>query len=119
MTWGLSIEDMLGDTARRASAWFYTRRHGGGVVSFIGAAKVGDSDDASAQHPFTYGTKGRDVEFCNGEVILRPAVVVATDVFKGFTLGQLCDGHNIDHMLSDGEVIIDKLNSTQGLRSTY
>jgi hypothetical protein len=90
------LETLLGDRAARVPAWYYLRNHGEGVVSFVGAAKMPDN-------PLLFGTK-RDLRFCNGEAIFRPAYVIGTDVFQGWTMGQLLtNSHNPEWMMNEGQ----------------
>lgn len=93
------VKGLLGERAVRVPAWYYLRNHGDGVVSFAGASRVPDN-------PLLYGSE-RDVRFGNGELIIRPAVLVGTDIFHGYTMGQLMtEHHDVDNMLREGEHIL-------------
>lgn len=99
------LKSMLGERAARVPAWYYLRNHGDGVVSFAGASKVPEGN------PLLYGSE-RDVRFGNGELIIRPAVLIGTDIFQGYTVGQLLTNyHDTEAMLSNGEHILDPLTS--------
>lgn len=90
-----------GAYAVRMPAFLYTRYHGEGVVSFIGASRVAEPN------PLRFGSQ-RDVVFVNGAVIVAPAHAIATDAFHGETLGNLVTGyHDAERMLTNGETIID------------
>jgi hypothetical protein len=105
------MDDMLklalGEHAVRVPAWYYIRDHGEGVFSFAGASRVLDN-------PLALGTT-RDVRFCNGELIVRPALVVGTDAYQGYTIGQLVTNHHdTEAMIADGkgEVVRDIYGAT-------
>lgn len=94
------IRVLLGERARRAPAWWYTRPMGEGVVMVVGASRMVEP------HPFSYGCERTDL-FCNGEMILRPATAIGTDRYKGFAAGQLLTNyHDEDEMLAEGERVL-------------
>lgn len=90
---------MFGEQACRVPAWCYVQHQGDGIVSFIGSSKV------PGVNPLRYGSS-RCHQFLVGELIVRPRLVVASDALTGEGLsGLLTSAHDVDRMLSDGEVL--------------
>jgi hypothetical protein len=80
----------------------YIQDQGDGIVTFVGSSRVGDP------HPLRYGSR-RTHQFVVGEAIIRPHLVIATDTLIGEGISNLLiGGHDIDSMLSDGEIIIGR-----------
>jgi hypothetical protein len=103
---------LLGDRTRRGTGWLYVQDQGKGVVSFVGSAKVPEG----RPHPFRYGS-GRSHQFVLGEVILRPALVVATDTLEGMGLAGLATSHHdVRAMLDKGEILLTSKAAEASLR---
>lgn len=97
---------MFGQNARRVPAWMYVQDQGDGFVSFVGGSKT---DDPRTSHPARYGS-ARTHQFVVGELIIRPHLVVATDALRGEGLSGLAtSGHQLTHMLTNGEVLLDPI----------
>ncbi len=91
---------LFGDRAIHVPAWFYVQDAGDGIVTFVGASK---SDDLL--HPLRYGST-RTHQLIVGELIVRPHRIIATDALRGSGLAALVQGgHDIDEMLSAGEIL--------------
>ncbi len=92
---------MFGENARHVPMWMYVQDQGDGVVSFVGASRVGQD-----VHPLRYGS-GRTHQFVLGELVVRPHLVMATDTLQGMGLGGLAThGHDLRQMLADGELLL-------------
>lgn len=91
---------VLGPDDARVPAWCYLQDSGEGIVSFVGASKW------PVPHPLRFGST-RTHQFFNGEMILRPEFVVATDTLKGHGLAGLATHHHdLDRMVENGEFLI-------------
>lgn len=98
------VKAMLGEHARHVPAWLYVQDQGSGVVAFTGASSVQNG----GLHPLRYGSE-RTHQFIVGEIVVRPHFVVATDMLRGAGINGLLMGHHdITHMLSDGETLLDR-----------
>lgn len=101
---------LFGRWARRGSGWLYVQGPGG-IVSFVGASRVPDGG-----HPLNFGSE-RTHKFVLGEVIVRPALVIATDALRGTGLSGLATGeHDLRAMLADGEVLMASEAARRQLR---
>jgi hypothetical protein len=97
------ITALLGQHARHVPAWLYVQRQDTGIVSFVGASRTD-----SPVHPLRYGSD-RTHQFIIGEIIVRPHLVIATDILRGDGLGALATAdHDITQMLRNGEPIIGR-----------
>lgn len=100
---------LLGEHAHRVPGWMYVQRAGDGTVSFVGASRTD-----TAAHPLSYGSS-RSHQFILGELVVRPHLVLGTDVLRGQGLGGLAtQGPDLPGMLANGEVIVN-LTGIEGL----
>jgi hypothetical protein len=97
------VKAILGNNAVHVPAWLYIQDQGSGVVTFVGSSRT-DSPD----HPLRCGSP-RTHQLIVGEIIVRPHSVLATDALRGDGLASLVtSGHDIDRMLSDGEMLLGR-----------
>jgi hypothetical protein len=92
---------IFGQHARHVPGWLYVQDAGDGTVSFVGSSRVTDGP-----HPLRYGSR-RTHQLVIGEVIVRPHLVVASDVARGAGLAGLVTGEFHDPMIRSGEVLVD------------
>lgn len=93
---------MFGRHAVHVPAWLYVQDAGAGTVSFVGSSRL-----PGAAHPMRYGSE-RTHQFVLGELIVRPHLVVATDVYTGDGLTSLVQRFpDVDAMTSAGERLVD------------
>lgn len=96
---------LFGENAVHVPAWMWVQPAGDGLVSFAGASRI---PDLGAAHPLRYGSE-RVHQLIVGEVVVRPHLIVATDVHRGSGLAALVSSTRIDReaLLADGEVVLD------------
>lgn len=103
---------LYGQDARQVPAWMYVQDQGNGVVGLVGSSRTPDG----APHPLRYGSQ-RTHQFIVGEIIVRPAFVIATDALIGMGLAGLATGdHDMAAMLDQGELVAGSELSLQRTR---
>lgn len=99
------VNNIFGEHARHVPCWMYIQDQGKGMISFVGASRV--DSDINSLHPLRYESS-RTHHFITGEIIVRPHLIVATDALIGRGLAGLAtNNHDVEHMLSNGEVLLD------------
>jgi hypothetical protein len=93
---------IFGQYARHVPGWLYVQEGPDErTVSFVGSSRVSDGP-----HPLRYGSR-RTHQLAIGEVIVRPHLVVASDIARGAGLAGLVTGEFHDPMIRSGEVLVD------------
>lgn len=89
---------IFGQHAVRVPGWLKVQNQGDGVVSFVGSSK---------NNALRFGSK-RVHQLVIGELIIRPQLVVATDIFAGHGLGMLAtDASDLQEWAEHGEIVLD------------
>lgn len=94
---------LYGQNAVQVPVWMYVQNQGPDIVTIVGASRM---PGTAAQHPLRFGS-GRTHQLVQGEIIVRPRLVLGTDALRGMGLGGIAtNGHDFGAMLADGEWVI-------------
>jgi hypothetical protein len=95
---------IFGQHAVHVPAWLVVQDSGKGLVSFVGASKVGVESFAAGLHPLRYGSS-KTHQLVVGEIIVRPHRVTTSDNRRGSGLASLATDPFTG--FADAETIID------------